>query len=325
MDPVENATPGFKVKAKAEFVPARWWQALDFIRISLETMRGVGDPWVDSILARPCSPSSWLEYGYMLDNFWHSDAFFVVVRGQRAGTISLRYKPEYIYLETVGLLPKFWRGNIGQQVASFITNHCLRTRYQWMVASAADRNRAIRILYRVLGGRRLGLSTTTLALITSPALANAEIELEELDKPTAQQAWQRWRLYEVERVAGHEAVEIAFHLVGKLSRGKYLALYRDGTEIGFAIAYRRKGEADIEIFPSQEFWSNEPSAGLVAAIASHLKANVRRMTLTQMHANTLVASESFDFERHQEKERHLVVFKRAWLDIVPAEEPLGKT
>ncbi|MBN1890882.1 MAG: hypothetical protein JW850_23000 [Thermoflexales bacterium] len=310
MDPGEKVTTGSKVKAKAEFVPARWWQALDFIRIGLETMRGVGDPWVDSILARPCSPSSWLEYGYMLDNFWHSDSFFIVVAGERAGILAIRYLPECIYFDAIGLLPKFRRGNIGLQAANFIANHCLSTKYQWMLAMAATPNRVIRLLYSAFGGRRFGLSKTRLTLKTVSISAGPEYEIKRLGKTEANQAWRRWRLDEVEHVAGHEAARLAPHFLDRLPRGKYLALYQDGEEIGMAVAGQHQGESTVELFPAQSCWSNTPTARIVTATAHHLGSTIRYLTLTQTHANELTACESLDFERHREEERHLVIFGR---------------
>lgn len=69
---------------KVDFVPARRWEAASCIRLILETVRD-RDPWANRILARPWSLFSLVRYAYLLDNFIHSDTFFVVVSGERAG------------------------------------------------------------------------------------------------------------------------------------------------------------------------------------------------------------------------------------------------
>ena len=295
---------------KADIVPARWWQAVSFIRLYFEMVRG-HDPWADRILARPWAPSSLLEYIYMLDNFFRLSNFLILVSGEQAGAISLVPRPEFIYIYGMGLLPKYQRARIGKQIVEFLESYGARKKVHWGVAAMAVNNRPVHMLVGACGGRLLGLSTATLAVTAaSPAPSSVELEVIPLSKSEASSAWTRWRLYEVEQVAGNDAVELAALLLESLPRGKYLGLYQRGQEIGFALARGRTDELGIDLFPAKEFWSSEPTANLVAALACRLGANIRRLTLTQTHAKTLAASQSFGFERNREQERHLVFFKR---------------
>ncbi len=301
-----------KIKTTAEFVPARWWEAIDYIRIDMEMMRYSSDYWADKMRAEPYSLSTWLEYGYILDNFLHSDNFFVVVSGERAGVVSLRNAPHFVYLEAAGLLPKFQRGSIGRQVGGFIWDYGLRTKHQWAVGQPSIHNKPVHMLFAVFGGRTLGLSTTLLTLKTTrPSPPLSELEIKPLKRSDANKAWKRWRLHEVEQVSGDEGTELASYLLERLPWwSKYLALYQDGAEIGLAVAHQHKGEASLGLFPSQEFWSSAPTASLVAAVARHLGTSIRHLKLTQTHANALTSSDSFDFERNKQEERHFVFFKR---------------
>jgi hypothetical protein len=247
----------------------------------------------------------------MLDNFLRLTNFFILVSGQQAGVISLVSRPEFIYIYGLGLLPKYQRGRIGKQAAEFLEGYRARKKVHWGVAAMAVNNKPVHMLVGACGGRLLGLSTTTLTITAAiPAPSSVELEVVPLSKSEASSAWARWRLYEVEQVAGNDAVELAALLLEKLPRGKYLGLYQHGQEIGFALARGHADELTIDLFPAKEFWSSAPTASLVAALARHLGANIRRLTLTQTHAKTLAASESFGFERNREKERHLVFFKR---------------
>jgi GNAT superfamily N-acetyltransferase len=295
---------------KADIVPARWWQAVSFIRLYFEMVRGF-DPWADRILARPWAPSSLLEYIYMIDNFFRLSNFLILVSGEQAGAISLVTRPEFIYIYGVGLLPKYQRARIGKQIVEFLESYGTRKKVHWGVAAMAVNNKPVHMLVGACGGRLLGLSTTTLTVTTAgPAPSSVELEVVPLCRPEASSAWTRWRLYEVEQVAGNDAVELAALLLESLPRGEYLGLYRRGQEIGFALAHGPRVELDIDLFPAKEFWSSASTAGLVVALARHLGANIRRLTLTQTHAKTLNASEAFGFERNREQERHLVFFKR---------------
>ncbi len=295
---------------KVDFIPARWWQAVSFIRLYFEMVRG-HDPWADRILAQPWALSSLLEYVYMLDNFLRLTNYFVLVSGQQAGVISIASRPEFIYIYGLGLLPKYQRGSIGKQAAEFLEGYGARRKVHWGVAAMAVNNKPVHMLVGACGGRLLGLSTTTVIVTAaSPAPSSVELEVVPLCRPEASSAWTRWRLYEVEQVAGNDAVELAALLLESLPGGEYLGLYRHGQEIGFALAHGRADELGVDLFPAKEFWSSAPTASLVAALARHLGANIRRLTLTQTHAKALAVPESFGFERNREQERHLVFFKR---------------
>lgn len=297
-----------QAEANIEFVPARWWEAVSFIRFSLDIMRGVGDPWVDQILARPWSFSSLLEYSYMLHNFFRFDNFFVVVSGQRAGLLSLKIHPGFMYIDALGLLPQFQRGRIGMQTADFADRYRARHGCPWVAVVAAIQNKPVHMLCAAFNGYLPGLSVTTLTLAASnpspPPVPGLEVK--ELDKSKAGAAWQRWRLYEVEQVAGRETLDLATHLLEPLPRGRYLALYQGDEEIGFAVARRQT----VDLFPAKAFWSSAPTANLVAALARSLGTTIQRLTVTQTHANNLEPSEAFAFQRHRERERHFIVFKR---------------
>lgn len=296
---------------KIDFVPARWWEAVDFIRLNLETMRGVGDPWAERILARPHSLSSLTEYGYMLDNFIHYNNHFILVSGQRAGVFSTKYRWGFLYVESLGLLPKFLQAGIGTQAAQFMDNYRASLNTPWVVAALAVQNKPVHKLCALFGAYLLGLSTTTLTLAPLKQVSPPPgFEVKALSKAAAQEAWQRWRLYEVEQVAGREVLDIASHVLEALPQGKYMALYQEGEEIGLAVASRHKGEWNVSLFPSAAFWSNVPTANLAAAMAHYLGASIHYLTVTQTHANKLTACESLDFERRLERERHFVVFKR---------------
>jgi len=294
---------------QVEFVPARWWEAIRCIRLALETVRG-RDPWADQVLARPWSWSSLLRYGYLLDNFFHSSTFVIRVSGERAGIVSMRLRPKFIYIDIVGLLPQFQRGHTGKRIAEFIYDYGIRHHYQWGVAAMALTNQPVHMLSTSFGGRLLGLSTTRLIRTASPPPLSltSEFEVRPLTRSTAQAAWRRWRLDEVEHVAGHQVIEIATDLLGALPHGKYLALFYQGQEIGFALARQRKGELRVDLYPSTQFWSEASTASLVAAVARYLGSTIHSLTLTQTHANTLSAPESFGFERRRKEERHLVFF-----------------
>lgn len=296
---------------QVDFAPARWWEAIDFLRLNLKIVQG-HDPWADRVLARPWSLFSLREYAYMLDNFFRSSTFFIIASGQRAGLISMKHRPGFIYIDSLGLLTPFIRKRIGKLAADFVEDYARRKGYRWGVATMAVGNKPVHMLCGAFGGRLLGLSTTTLALTTvSPSLSTSnEFELKELGRPEARKAWKRWRLLEVEHAAGRDAVEIAVHLLESLPRGKHLSIHQNGQEIGFAFARQRAGESEISVFTSNEFWSDTQTANIVTAIACHLESTIRRLTLTQTHANVLTGSESFSFERHRDQERHLVVFKQ---------------
>ena len=293
-----------------DFVPARWWEAIGFIRLTFETTRS-RDPWVARILARPWSLSSLLEYGYLLDNFFHSSSFFALVSGERAGVVAMHSRPKFVYMEIIGFLPRFQHGRTGIQAAEFINEYTKRHGCKWGVAAMAVKNRPVHMLSNAFHGRLMGLSTTefTLTATDSRPSVPSELEVKRMNRSAANDAWKRWRLYEVDQVAGHDIIEVASELLEKMPRGEYLALYHEGQEIGFALARRRGSEMSVDLYPSMQFWSTPSTAKLVVAITCHLGSAVRYLKVTQTHANRLTApDESFIFERHREEERHLVFY-----------------
>ncbi|MFQ5612280.1 MAG: GNAT family N-acetyltransferase [Anaerolineae bacterium] len=302
------------VDVKAEFIPIRGWQAVDFIRLNLGLMQG-HDPLADRILARPWTWFSLRAYVYLLLTFFRSDSFFLEVAGQRAGLLSVAHQDGLAFVFGLGLFPGYQQRGLGQQAATFLEDLARRRRCTALVAAMSAGNAPVHRLVELCGGRLLGLATTDLALGPLPAWprpANG-LEVRPLPKSEAQQAWQRWRLYEVEQVAGPEAVEIAARLLKweYLPRGKYLALVCEGREAGFAFASagRRSGEMAVGLFPATTFWASRETAGLVRAIAGHLGTAIHKLTLTQTHADALTACADFNFDRLRSKERH-VAFKR---------------
>ncbi len=294
---------------KVEFVRARWWQAIDFLRLNFEIVRG-RDPYADRLMARPWSPSSVLEYLYMLDTLARSDSYFILVDGERAGVVWVAAQSQYIFIYSIGLLPQFQRGGAGKQAAEFIENYSACKRTRWGVAAMSISNKPVHMLAGAFGGRPLGLSTTTLTVAAANPPPTADtLEIIPLNRPEASEAWKRWRLYEVEQVAGSNATELAALLLEdmqKLPRGKYLALRQGGQESGFAAAQG----GDVSLFTAKECWPAAPTASLVAELARHLGTTIRRLTLTLTHANALTTSECLDFERRRKDERHIVFFER---------------
>jgi hypothetical protein len=250
----------------------------------------------------------------MLDNFFHTDNYFILADNQQAGLVSLGYRPEFIFVYSLGLLPEFQRQRIGKQAATFIEAYRKRRGCPWAVAAMAVGNRPVQLLSKAFGGRPLGLSTTTLTLTwTCPSISPlAKFKVKELTRAEANQAWKRWRLHEVEHIAGPDVVDIASCLLDTPPRGEYLAIHRCGHEVGFAVAQTQKqeGELDVSLFTSSAFWSDVPTTSLVALIEKHFGASIRHLTLNQPHANALDGSTFLSFERPREQERHLVIFKR---------------
>ena len=296
---------------KVNFVPTRWWEALNFLRLNFEMVRGC-DPLADSILAQPWSPSNLLECGYMLDNFFHTDNYFILADNHQAGLVSLGYRPEFIFIYSLGLLPDFQRQRVGKQAAEFIEAYRKQRGCPWAVAAMAVGNRPVQLLSKAFGGRPLGISTTTLTLTgTCPSISSlAKFKVKRLTRAEANEAWKQWRLHEVEQIAGPDVVDIAASLLETPPRGEYLAIYRRRHEVGFAVAQKQGNESEASVFISRAFWSDVPTADLVALIENHLGTTVRHLTLTETHANTLNGSTFLRFERPRKQERHLVVFKQ---------------
>jgi ribosomal protein S18 acetylase RimI-like enzyme len=296
-----------------QIVPARWWEVGPFIRINLEMTRG-RDPWGDRLLARPWAPAHMLEYLYMLDAFARFDNFLVKVAGQRAGVLALHRRPRFIYVYSLGLLPEFQRGKLGSQLGEFVRDYSRRHDLDVAVASVSVVNRPVHVLVRAFGGRLLGLSTTSLAVLeaASPPEPMPGLRAQPLQRGQVLAAWSRWRLHEVEQVAGPEAMEVAGWVLDKPPRARYLACFTGEEEVGLAYLRRARGGVEIGLFPTHELWGESGTLGLLAALARHVQAPVRRLTLTQTHADMLCAAwpGTQRFERQRDQERHLVFIRR---------------
>lgn len=293
---------------KIDFVPARWWQVVDFMRLNLDVARG-RDPMADRILSRPWALSSIAEYVYMLRRFLLSDAHFIVISGQRSGVMWIARWSDILFVITIGLFPRFQQHGIGTHTLALIEEHAKRQGCRAIAGAMAPSNDPIHRLTLGCDYHLLGLADTTLILSgVNPLAPPSNIEIREVNRAEATQAWKRWRLYEVELVAGQDGVHVAVILLKfiPLPRGRRVILYQDDQEIGFAYAYQRGGERTLGLFPVSSFWSGPETVKLIAALTSHLGSAIHRLTLTQTHANTLAVSAPFDFERIQESERHFM-------------------
>lgn len=300
-----------KLDMPAEFVPVRWWQLIDFIRLYFKTVQG-RDPWADRVLAQPLSPASILEYLYLVDNYFHMQVFFIRAADQRVGMITLRNRSAFIYLDGLGLLPEFQHGTLGRQAVQFILKLCLQTGHTIALGTTAVRNRPFHMLMGALGGRVFGLSTTTLMLkMLRPPVVSTNMTCRRLPRIEAEAAWRRWRLYEVEQTGGAAAAAVAPHLLEKLPSGQYAILLENSDEIGFVFMRKEKDGLHLGLFPSRAYWASEPTARLVAALTSCLVSDMpAHLTMTQTHANALTTSETLSFERKKNDERHIIFFQR---------------
>ena len=302
---------------KIDFVPTRWWQVLDFIHVNFEMVRN-RDPWADRVLSRPWALSSLLEYAYVLAKFPFSSTYSIVVSGERVGVLWLIRRKKLLYMLSFGLVSDFRTGNVGLLVArllirtrDFVEDYAARHNCEMLVLKIAADNQPSQRMAKLFRCRSLGLATTRLTLSTPSLSAPSpeRVEIRKLRKSEAVKAWRRWKLYGVERVAGHIGVEVAtnffrsFYWIDALPQGKYLALFQDGQEIGFAFARQREGELDLGLFPSEAFFAGQQTAALAGALASYLKSPVHHLTLTQRHADALAVSAPFNYERHREEER----------------------
>jgi hypothetical protein len=303
-----------------EFVPARWWQAIEFIRIDFETARG-HDPWVDQIMSRPWALSSLLQYAYALAEMPFSFPYFIVVSGERVGTLWLLKRSKLLYIYSLGLLRDYREDKAtGMQAGRILVKavRCIEDRSQEAsseiaMARIAVRNAPIQRMVEIFGAQPLGLATTTVALaFPLDAVSISGLEIRALNRPEAVKAWQKWKLHAVAHVAGESGVHAAEELYRTLSwadslpKGEYYALNQDREAIGFALTRRRQGETELGLLTATDRWSGPKTAALVAAIMSHLSTPVRYLTVTQKHADVLEESPAFDFGREREQERHFV-------------------
>jgi GNAT superfamily N-acetyltransferase len=296
-----------KTPPDLDLAPVRWWQVIDFMRLNFELVQG-HDPVADRILSQPWALSSLLEYAFMLRAFLVSTAHFIRVSGERAGLLWTVHRRGIIVIITLGLFARFQRSGVGARIASLIEDRARRRGCKAMVAVVAATNEPVHRLIEIRGGRPLGLGTTMLTLSSvSPAVSfPTDVEIREIEKSEASGAWRRWRLHEVEHVTKGAGLDVAADLLESLPRGKHLALYEDGQEIGFAFARQRARELELGLFPSNAFWEGQRTGDLIAALVAHLGSPVRRLTLTQTHADMLADTAPFDFERHLEQERHFM-------------------
>jgi GNAT superfamily N-acetyltransferase len=317
---------------KVEFVPVRWWQVADFIRLNFAIMRG-HDPWADRILSRPWAPSSLLEYAYMLAEFPSSDAYFLVASDKRVGVLWMTRRSRLLYMLSLGLSPDFRTDGVGMRIArllvqliKFVEDYARRHKSEILVLRMAGSNLPSQRMARLFGCRPLGLATTDLTIspVNPSESPIPEIEVKPLGKSEAAKAWRHWKLYAVERVAGPAGVKVAadfiksFYWVDALPAGKHLALYQNGQEIGFAFARQREGELYLGLFPDAKFFPGDKTSTLVNALAVHLKSPVHHLTLTLEHAAALTESAPFKHKRHRDKER-LTMFQLAeWRSALAA-------
>jgi ribosomal protein S18 acetylase RimI-like enzyme len=293
---------------KAEFVRTRPWQARPFVWLLLEMVRG-RDPWADRILARPWSTASLLEFAYLLDAFVRFDNYFIMVDGSRAGVVSISPRRTFSYIHGVGLLPQYQRLGLGPKLVEFVEAYVRRNPTRIAVGSTATSNRPVNALLRTLGGRPLGLSTTTLSLGGAPdvAVSAGRLTVHPLARAEAARAWRRWRLHEVEQAAGVDAVPIAAELLESPPRGLMLACCTDGAEIGVAHVQRRAGGWEASVYPGREFWEADCTQELVNAIAHQVHVQLEGLTVTRSHARVLDRCPiGLRYERHKDQERRLV-------------------
>jgi hypothetical protein len=89
-------------------------------------------------------------------------------------------------------------------------------------------------------------------------------------------------------------------------------LLRNAEEIGFVFTRKDKEGICLGLFPARDYWTNEQTLQLLAASILCLMSPVpSRLIVTQTHANALIVSETFDFERNKGNERHIIFFQRA--------------
>jgi hypothetical protein len=303
-----------------EFVPIRWWQAIEFIRIDFETTRG-RDPWVDRILSRPWSPYSLLQYAYALAEMPSSFPYFITVSGERVGTLWLLKRSKVLYIYSIGLLQSYREseatgmqaGRILIKAVQCIEDCSQKANSEVTVARIAIHNAPIQRMVKIFDARPLGLATTTLTLSSlSTTVSLPGLGIRAISKSEARKAWQDWKLHAVAHVAGDCGVQAAEELIKTLSwadplpKGKYFALEQDGEAIGFAFAHRRKGEVELGLLTTANRWTGPETAALVAAMASYLDTTIRHLTVTQRHADVLDETPAFEFVRERKQERHFV-------------------
>jgi len=298
-----------------EFVPARWWQAIDFLRTDFETMRG-HDPWSDQVLSQPWSPSSLIEYAYSLVSLSDSSPYFITSSGERVGTLWLRTRESVQYIVSLGLLPDYRElasgmeaGRLLIKAVRIIERHAKERHSEVTVGRLGARNTAVQRMVKVFGAEPLGLATTTLKVKPESLPApSSTLELNEINRGERKSAWRRWLLRSVEHVAGEDGVTAAtklreaFSWIAPPPKGRYLSLRRGGETVGLAVI---EGQNSIGLFVVPALWSGAGTAAVVSDLARQETNPVRALTLTQAHADKL-GTEAFDYDRNPSTERHFV-------------------
>lgn len=296
------------LQPQADFLPVRWWQVTDFMRLNFAVVKDV-DPWAGRILSRPWAPSSISTYLHMLHVFPFSAAYFIAVSGVRVGVVWMLRRRAHIFILSIGLLRGFQKQDVTNQAADFIEEYGRREQCEALVAAVAPTNRAVRWLMMARGGKQLGLSTTRLMLSPpfAPSSPQHPVRIVRIGRAEALEARKRWRLHEVEHVAGHIGLSVAGDFLEPLPwRSQHFVLYDGSREIGYASGRRYGGMGlEVALFPAKAFWGGPETADLLAALASHLGAAVRCLVVTTTHANVLAMSAPFQYERLVDRERHI--------------------
>lgn len=308
-----------------EFIHARWWQALPYIRMNVTMIERGTDPLVDRIRDHPWSLDSMLEYGYMLLQFFTSDPYFVVVEGERVGALWLTHKGPVTYLLSFGLLAGFRQKATGAgraivKAIELVEDYVRAHRSYGVVTRVAAQNLASQRMARLFDCQMLGLGLATLTF-SHLCLPQADgVEVRPLRRAEAQQAWRRWRLYNVERVASGIGVKVACDFIkaypwtDPLPKGAYVSLWSDGLEVGLAVVARE----EIVLLCIADFWPWERTSALLGALAKG--APITRLVVTREHADALGAA---PVEYRREDGRLTMFVLAAWRPSFRARGEVG--
>jgi hypothetical protein len=296
----------------------RWWQTIDFIRTDFQTMKG-RDPWADQVLARPWAPSNLVSLLYEVASVQSSSPYFIVVSGERIGTLWLIARDNFLYIYSLGLLPEFRNAYSGLQAGRLLinaVNHiesiCRRNDTELTVSRLAVRNEPVQRMVQIFGAKPLGVATTTLKLFSPPNAPLRELQVKRLERSAAEKRWERWNRHAARHTAGDDGERAVALMLDKLPwihslpKGKPMGLYQNDEEIGLAVAHQRASELDVVLLTSTAFWTGPQTANIVATLNAHLDGSVGHLTLTLNHADELGKSAALTFERDRDKERHFV-------------------
>jgi hypothetical protein len=319
-------------------VPVRWWQAVEFVRLSFAVLRGC-DPWADHVLSRPWAPASLIEYAYILLQFPTSSAYFLVASGKRVGVLWLISRADIAYMVNLGLLPGFRSHQSGMRIArllittmKFVEDYVGKRGLEALVLRMAGSNAASRRMATMFGCRSLGLATTTLTLdpaITGPPPPHGAFK--PLSRRRAARRWKRFKLHAVERTSGPTGVKVAtrfvelFDWVDAMPRGKALGLHRNGQEVGLALVCRRDGEINLHLLTDAAPLDALDTIALAGELAGYLNAPIRHLTVTLEHAKTITELEPYQLQRHRNEERHAMFQLAAWRPALRAKAEVNCT